>query len=977
MTRAFRAVMLAIAALMLVPASSLAANVAVLGNNQTDEALTAAGHTVTLVTDAQVATPGFLDGFDVFIFTRPGGAFNATLSTDAAAQVRAFTRRAVLLNGDFADAVGSDQEIRDLYASSVRWAAQHGGGYIGELEGATAGLASNGDGQPALNLIAGTAGPSQFTGNSSTIVATPAGEDHPVLDGVALPHTNEDIEFAAPVSGAPAPKVLARYASSDNPAILATEVKHVAVLGNNATDDQLNASPGIVATLVTDPEIATAGFLDDFDAFIFTRPGGAFNATLSAGAATQVRAFTRRAVLLNGDFADAVGNDQEIRDLYVSSVMWAAERGGGYIGELEGATAGLSSNGDGQPALNFIQGTAGPSQFTGNSSTIVSTAAGADHPVLDGVALPHTNEDIEFAAPVSGAPAPKVLARYASNNNPAVLATEITRVAVLGNNATDDQLNASPGIVATLVTDAEVATAGFLDGFDVFIFTRPGGAFNATLSGGAAARTRAFTRRAVLLNGDFADAVGSDPEIRDLYVSSVMWAGEHGGGYIGELEGATAGLSSNGDGQPALNLIQGTAGPSQFTGNSSTIVATPAGEDHPALDGVSLPHTNEDIEFAAPVSGAPAPKVLARYASNDNPAILATETTRVAVLGNNATDDEINEEPGIVAELVTDAQVATAGFLDGFDVFIFTRPGGAFNATLSDAAADRVRAYARRAVLLNGDFADAVGNDQEIHDLYVSSVRWAAEGGGGYIGELEGATAGLSANGDGQPVLNFIPGTAGPSQFTGNSSTLNATPAGANHPALDGVSLPHTNDDIEFAAPVTGAPATKVLARYASNNNPAVLATELPLDQRRMVTNTKTDGTTYASIVECNAETANAKARPFQLQWTSGTVQKFVVKAYRDVRCFDDSSVAGAPNGFDTQTGEADGTLNGVAGFRIDMDHRRRWGDRERPDRRADRTPERRRRDPDDHRHAGRRHRPLGHGGHTVIRLPRVKLSRT
>ena len=153
--------------------------------------------------------------------------------------------------------------------------------------------------------------------------------------------------------------------------------------------------------------MATPGFLDDFDAFMFTRPGGAFNATLSAGAAAQVRAFTRRAVLLNGDFADAVGSDQEIHDLFVSSVLWAAEDGGGYIGELEGATAGLSANGDGQPALNLIAGTAGASQFTGNSSTLTVTAAGTGHPVLDNVTLPHTAEDIEFAAPVTGAAAPR------------------------------------------------------------------------------------------------------------------------------------------------------------------------------------------------------------------------------------------------------------------------------------------------------------------------------------------------------------------------------------------------------------------------------------------------------------------------------------------------------------------------------------------------------------------------------------------
>ena len=108
MRRAYLTVIGVLAACIVLPATAQAANVAVLGNNQTDEVLVAAGHTVTLVTDAQVATPGFLNGFDVFIFTRPGGAFNATLSTDAAVQVRAFTRRAVLLNGDFADSVGND-----------------------------------------------------------------------------------------------------------------------------------------------------------------------------------------------------------------------------------------------------------------------------------------------------------------------------------------------------------------------------------------------------------------------------------------------------------------------------------------------------------------------------------------------------------------------------------------------------------------------------------------------------------------------------------------------------------------------------------------------------------------------------------------------------------------------------------------------------------------------------------------------------
>src|SRR3954454_17687208 len=338
MIRMVRAVLLALAALVLLPASSLAANVAVLGDNQTDNVLAAAGHTVTLVTDAQVATPGFLDGFDVFVFTRNGIAFNPVLSAGAAAQVRAFTKRAVLLNGDFADGLNSDQEIKDLYLSSVRWAGEHGGGYIGELQGATAGLKANADGQPALNLLAGTAAASTFAGSSATIVETPAGQQSPVLDGVALPHSSSDLQFAAQISGAAEPQVLARYQANNNPAILAGEFKHVAVLGNNAVDDELNKEPGLVASVVTDAQVATAGFLNGFESFIFTRNGIAFNPVLSAGAAARVREFTKRAVLLNGDFARGVPSDRDSHDLFVSTVRWAAEHGGGYIGELQGAT---------------------------------------------------------------------------------------------------------------------------------------------------------------------------------------------------------------------------------------------------------------------------------------------------------------------------------------------------------------------------------------------------------------------------------------------------------------------------------------------------------------------------------------------------------------------------------------------------------------------------------------------------------------
>ena len=44
----------------------------------------------------------------------------------------------------------------------------------------------------------------------------------------------------------------------------------------------------------------------------------------------------------------------------------------------------------------------------------------------------------------------------------------------------------------------------------------------------------------------------------------------------------------------------------------------------------------------------------------------------------------------------------------------------------------------------------------------------------------------------------------------------------------------------------------------------------------------------------------------------------FKVTTYRHVDCLNDAAVPGATNGFDTQAGDADGTLDGVAGHRLE-----------------------------------------------------------
>src|SRR4051812_33114425 len=873
-----------------VPSSASASRVAVFGDNTIDDALSATGlYEVSLVTDAQLATPGFLDGFDALVYTRNGFSLGQTLSQAAADNVRAYVRRTVLLNGDFADAVPADAEVTDLVRNSVAWAAATHHGYVGEFNGAFAGLTSNGSGLRALDLVSGSA--SGFTGSGiGTIAATPAGAGHPVLNGVALPRDPADEDVGAIVSGVAASKVLARYTANNNPAVIASDVDavKVAVLGDNAIDDALSATGLYEVSLVTDAQLATPGFLGGFDALVYTRDGFSLGQTLSQAAADNVRAYVRRTVLLNGDFADSVPADAEVTDLVRNSVAWAAATHHGYVGEFNGAFAGLTSNGSGLRALDLVGGSA--SGFTGSGiGTIAATPAGAGHPVLNGVALPRDPADEDVGAIVSGVAASKVLARYTANNNPAVIASDVdaVKVAVLGDNAIDDALSATGLYEVSLVTDAQLATPGFLGGFDALVYTRDGFSLGQTLSQAAADNVRAYVRRTVLLNGDFADAVPADAEVTDLVRNSVAWAAATHHGYVGEFNGAFAGLTSNASGLRSLGLVSGSA--SGFTGSGiATIAATPAGASHPVLNGVAWRRDPADGDVGAIVSGVAASKVLARYTANNNPAVIASDldAVQVAVLGDNAIDNALSATGLYEVSLVTDAQLATPGFLDGFDALVYTRDGFSLGAALSAAAAANVKAYVDRAVLLNGDFADSIPNDAEVTQLITNSVKWAAETHHGYVGEFNGAFAGLTSNASNLRALDLIGGSA--SGFTGSGiGTIAATPAGASHPVLDGVALPRDPADEDVGAIVSGVDAPKVLARYTANDNPAVIAADVPADLRRMVSNATVASTRFASIVECTAASANAKARPFTVQWETST---FKVTNYRRVACLNDAA---------------------------------------------------------------------------------------
>lgn len=169
----------------------------------------------------------------------------------------------------------------------------------------------------------------------------------------------------------------------------------IAVFGDNSIDNFLNARSGISATLVTDKNLANPGFLDSFDAFIYTRNASSFGAGLSAAAAANVKSFvTGNVILFMTDLADKIGpkatdrEDALANKALLNAVSFATQNGKGFIGEFGGAGMALSNNTSGYfggQALGLLPGT-----FTGfNYSPIrTSNILQPNHPVTAGLPNP-------------------------------------------------------------------------------------------------------------------------------------------------------------------------------------------------------------------------------------------------------------------------------------------------------------------------------------------------------------------------------------------------------------------------------------------------------------------------------------------------------------------------------------------------------------------------------------------------------------
>ena len=229
-----------------------------------------------------------------------------------------------------------------------------------------------------------------------------------------------------------------------------------------------------------------------------------------------------------------------------------------------------------------------------------------------------------------------------------------------------------------------------------------------------------------------------------------------------------------------------------------------------------------------------------------------SSATRFAVWLDGANTDGGNAIPSRLdaafgagsATLVTTAQIATPGFLSGFDCLVVSRFSATFGTFLSPSAVVQVQSYVGLAgtpgqggvAIFTNDMADnlmgsSIGDpfDPNLDRLFINAATFAAATHHGYIGELNGAIMGVAANNAGATPMDLLSGTAsavdgiGPEKFV-----YNVGPIGSGNAIDAGVSFPFTDSDITtFLTRVTGADPNNIVDIYtnpSANGLPAVLA---------------------------------------------------------------------------------------------------------------------------------------------------------
>jgi hypothetical protein len=208
------------------------------GGNAIPARISALGFSVTLVTTANLETPGFLNSYDAVVLSRYDAGFGTYLTPTAAANVSAYVGSGASQGGvavftnDMADnLVGSsggdpvDANLDHLFTNAVTFAAASHHGFIGEFNGAVMAMASNSAGVPALGLLQGSADGVHGYGPDFTYGVGPIGSGNPIDAGVSFPFTDADhTTFLTDITGADPGNIVDVYTSaniSGEPAVLA------------------------------------------------------------------------------------------------------------------------------------------------------------------------------------------------------------------------------------------------------------------------------------------------------------------------------------------------------------------------------------------------------------------------------------------------------------------------------------------------------------------------------------------------------------------------------------------------------------------------------------------------------------------------------------------------------------------------------------------------------------------------------------
>jgi hypothetical protein len=192
----------------------------------------------TLVTTAQLATPGFLNSFKAVIVSRFDASFGTSLSAAAAANVASYvgsgaTQGAVaVFTNDAADNFKGggdvfDPNLNQLFVNAATFAAASGHGYIGEFNGAVMAMASNSAGFSAIGLLPGSADAVHAYGPQFVYNVGPIGPGNAIDAGVTFPFTDADTStFLTDITGASPSNIVDIYTSSGivgEPAVLANQ----------------------------------------------------------------------------------------------------------------------------------------------------------------------------------------------------------------------------------------------------------------------------------------------------------------------------------------------------------------------------------------------------------------------------------------------------------------------------------------------------------------------------------------------------------------------------------------------------------------------------------------------------------------------------------------------------------------------------------------------------------------------------------